>query len=564
MATKAKKSKEIVPEVLELQYTLAELPSSQHRAGLAGLVLMVEWLKQQSPGEGICEIERSTHGATLRINQRGLEELFNELYAASLEEQERDQVFKNDKTKEPIPPLRVEVRQSLDPNTKKTKEKTVYFYEVTVPKGSFLLHLDPTSDGRSGLWIKLWRDCIWTIFRGVPATRRTFEDRAKGLPTNDAENVWLDLVRPSEYSVQLPSTYFVGAQANNADNVPFRDRARFQFLLHFWSYVAQIYVPALINNKDELKLVGYSIAIPDIADLDRFCDEFPYLMRNRSHTPYRRRPFRPHDCIVDLVVEGALDTFRQFRERMKVITGNPGINDLLLGIDVVHLDKQGNNIRLLNSTRLDPESEMIDRYASFRNSFWNQHFRRQRLMNLISSDREWYVGFDNLLTKLPFKQTIGDSSFLHDVRETYKQEVKNMTDKNENSNEQSELDGSDQSEDLTTPTLVYQAVSNYLRYRLDSKYKLSWKNVEGNPKAEGNFREMRAKLAREAFLAIRSRTGQDFIEYFVSTLCSVSQSMNEKRYVALTSALINETDDIRTLTMLALAAQTPRPQPSAA
>ena len=30
-------------ESLSLEYNLAELPSSQHRAGLAGLVLMVEW-----------------------------------------------------------------------------------------------------------------------------------------------------------------------------------------------------------------------------------------------------------------------------------------------------------------------------------------------------------------------------------------------------------------------------------------------------------------------------------------------------------------------------------------
>jgi hypothetical protein len=33
--------------------------------------------------------------------------------------------------------------------------------------------------------------------------------------------------------------------------------------------------------------------------------------------------------------------------------------------------------------------------------------------------------------------------------------------------------------------------------------------------------------------------------------------MNEQRYVALTNALMNETDNIRTLTLLALAAQTP-------
>jgi CRISPR-associated protein Cmx8 len=78
------------------------------------------------------------------------------------------------------------------------------------------------------------------------------------------------------------------------------------------------------------------------------------------------------------------------------------------------------------------------------------------------------------------------------------------------------------------------------------------------------YEEMKEKVARDAFLAIRSRTGQDFVDYFVSTLCSVSQSMNEQRFLALTKALVEDTDKVRTLTMLALAAQTPNPQKSSA
>ena len=66
---------------------------------------------------------------------------------------------------------------------------------------------------------------------------------------------------------------------------------------------------------------------------------------------------------------------------------------------------------------------------------------------------------------------------------------------------------------------------------------------------------MKGKLARDAFLAIRSRTGQDFIDYFASTLCSVSQNMNEHDFTALTKALLEDTDKVRTLTMLALSAR---------
>ncbi len=39
------------------------------------------------------------------------------------------------------------------------------------------------------------------------------------------------------------------------------DRASFFFLLHFWSYVAQIYQPTHVDAKDRPKLHGYAIAI---------------------------------------------------------------------------------------------------------------------------------------------------------------------------------------------------------------------------------------------------------------------------------------------------------------
>src|SRR5438552_1560653 len=102
-------------DVLELDYNLAELPSSQHRAGLAGLVLMVRWLERDKSRKGICEMTRiDKHSTTLRIDQTGLQELFDETYAASKEEQERNAVLKN-KKKEIIPPLREEKRTITDP-----------------------------------------------------------------------------------------------------------------------------------------------------------------------------------------------------------------------------------------------------------------------------------------------------------------------------------------------------------------------------------------------------------------------------------------------------------------
>jgi CRISPR-associated protein Cmx8 len=66
---------------------------------------------------------------------------------------------------------------------------------------------------------------------------------------------------------------------------------------------------------------------------------------------------------------------------------------------------------------------------------------------------------------------------------------------------------------------------------------------------------VKAKVAKSAFLDIRSRTEQmDFVNYFVSSLCSVPQHMTSEDFVDLTKALYQETDKIRALTLLALSA----------
>ncbi|MFM8300875.1 MAG: type I-MYXAN CRISPR-associated protein Cmx8, partial [Microcystis aeruginosa] len=248
-------------DVLNLDYQLAELPSSQHRAGLAGLVLIIRWLEKQpefrEKNGAICKLTRlDDKGATLELNQTGLEALFDEIYDASLEEQERNQLLKK-RTKEVIQPLREEEKEETDPKTNKTKTKKVYIYPVVVPKGSFLSDpsYDKSSDGKKGLWIKLWRDMVWSILRGVPATRKPFEARAEGQYNDDVIKVWQQLIQPEEFTVDLPSTYFLGAQANNAENIPFKDRARLQFLLHFWLFAAQIYVPEVIDNEGKRNFV---------------------------------------------------------------------------------------------------------------------------------------------------------------------------------------------------------------------------------------------------------------------------------------------------------------------
>jgi CRISPR-associated protein Cmx8 len=549
-------------DVLILDYQLAELPSSQHRSGLAGLVLIIRWLQRQPEFQqkvengAICRLTRlDDRGATLELNKTGLEILFDEIYAASPEEQERNQLLKNQRTKEVIQPLREEEKEETDPKTNKKKTKKVYIYPVVVPKGSFLSDssYDSSSDGKNGLWIKLWRDMVWSILRGVPATRKPFEARTEGQYNEDAIKVWQQLIQPEEFTVDLPSTYFLGAQANNAENTPFKDRARFQFLLHFWLFTAQIYVPQFIDNEGNRNFVGYAIAIPDVAYLEWFCDELLDILSDRG---VEKSGYRPRDCIVDLAIESALDTMKRLRDRLTQTIGEKtGIASTVFGIDVIHTEKQGNNIRLLNVTRIDPEEAMLDRYAQIRDNYWSPLFRKQRLLNLVNHS-PWYSGFDSLLCTLPYELITENEYFQHDVREAFNHEESIMAEEIATVAE------------VNIEKLVFRLVENYVRRKLKAKYNLEWKEEwklsekstsdqkeARNKLGYGDYAEKKAKIAKSAFLDVRSRTEKiDFINYFASSLCSVPQYMKSDDYVSLTKALYDDTDRIRTLTLLALSA----------
>ena len=553
----AKRNNKPQIDSLTLDYQLAELPSSQHRAGLAGLVCIIRWLERQpnfqdkTANGTLCKLTRLDDlGAFIELNQAGVEALFNEIYAASTEEQERPQPLKN-KQKEIIPPLREEERDVIDKKGK-TKAKKFYIYPVVVPAGSFLADpaYDKSVEGKNGLWVKLWRDMVWSILRGVPATRKPFEARAEGSYGDDATNVWKQLTQPEDYTVDLPSTYFLGAQSSNAENVPFKDRARLQFLLHFWLYAAQIYIPAVVDNEGKRNFSGYALAIPDVAKLEWFCDELPKILSDRST---EKSGYRPRDAVVDLAVASGLDVMKRLRDRLQQTTGEQLSEQLVFGIDVIHTEKQGNNIRVLSSTRLDPEESMLDQYAQIRDGFWSPLFRKQCLLNLVN-DKPWYMEFDGLLCTLPYERTIEDSYFQRDVRE----KLKALLQEEQKMDETTTVENS-----ISIEALVFRLISNYVTRKLKSKHDLEWKtewkglkNEELNQKSDyKKYSEMKSKVAKSAFLDVRSRTeSMDFINYFVSSLCSVPQHMKSTAYVELTQALYQDTDKIRTLTLLALSA----------
>lgn len=519
--------------VLELRWNLHELPSSQHRAGLAGLALCVEFLKRKPDRKGTCEIKQiDDDGLTLVVDRQGMQSLFDDVYDATLDETRSRGKWAG------AEPKRTEEVAIADDRTGKTKTEKRYVYDRVVPAGTIVSDWDAAAPGAPKLWLKLWQDMVWSTLRGVPATREPFNARAEAREIDDGGEVWDELAAKPGATVDLPSTYALGAQAKSAENVPFEDVVRTRFLLHFWSVVVAIYVPAVLQRDGKRDFIGYALAIPDVAILGDFVNAWEQVARGRDCEP---SGYVPRDAVIDLAAEAGLDVVRRSNERIATSEGAASTRLWLSGVDVFHVEKEGNNVRMRGFARIIPQRKQDDEYARVRAAgYWSPLFRRQRIMNVLE-DRPWWFGFARLCSTTPDEMTIRHQQFQHDCRAALSEvEMKqDTTDANQ-----------------TLEHLVYRRVQAYVLGKTERKYELSWSKVKGNQTQEKEYEAKKEKVAREAFLAVRSRTGADFVAYFTSTICSVPHHVTEEKYLEIARALMdpNEVERVRSLTLLALSA----------
>jgi CRISPR-associated protein Cmx8 len=350
----------------------------------------------------------------------------------------------------------------------------------------------------------------------------------------------------------------LGAEACTAENVSFRDRARYQLLLHFWPLIAQIYCPYVLDaQKGERAFVGYAIAIPDVADVPRFLRAWEKMMHDRLPD---KVAYRPQGAVIDIAVESALDLAGRLHQSIATLEGEKGTRPAILGIEVLHMNKEGNNVRLLSSDRLDPTFGQLREYEQIKRACWDVVFRRQRLLNLIKN-RPWYFGFDGLAATLPYKsQFFGSARFRHDAFSHFEQLRKEM---NDQEHEAASGSPSREAQDELS-VAVYRLARSYVRRKVESKYRVAWNDRFRNPEgltpeerqARSKYYEHSEKVASDAFLAVRGRTGADFAEYFCASLCSVPQAISEANFQRIGRALRDKESqaELRILTLLALSA----------
>src|SRR3954468_24518206 len=130
-----KTAKPAPPTSIDVRYDLHDLPTAQHKAGLAGLLLQIEDMRERrDTGRLRSDIEipevvgQTATTAEIRFTERSVQDLFDDLYAAEI-------VEKKSKTKWQGA---AEKRQEDNPNPKPGEPKRWFIYEVVEPSGHFL------------------------------------------------------------------------------------------------------------------------------------------------------------------------------------------------------------------------------------------------------------------------------------------------------------------------------------------------------------------------------------------------------------------------------------------
>jgi len=552
-----------------VEFELFELPTAFHKAGLAGLVLLIESLKQRHQlDEESARYELTPTAGRFVFTKSLLQALMNDLYDAQTVE-----VKVKSKWQGATPVRMEEITEEIDGKSKKVK---LFVYEQVQPKGNFFANV---FEGEKEAWLKLWRDMIWNIPRGRPTTRIPFNNMAAGKPSGEGEAAWAALLKTEKtraknafHTEKLSSALFPGAQAVNAEGIPFEGRAEQNLLLHFWPLTALLYVPQIVNRDGAVEFAGYTLAVPEVSDLPRFIEDYPRLLHNLKPD---RRGYRPAGAVIDIAAEGAL----AFLDHLASITDGKvktsGLRYSVKSVEYLHLVKEGNNIKTMAARRLASSKEMIQQYHELvtphLESVRYRHplFRRGLLLALLDN-LEWHQPFSKILStydstlflRQPRKSEESDrkgppqfandaARKLRDVTRLFTQYLERM---------KSMPDAQKQATPLAV--IVNRVVRNYIKARAKEKTQIDpekYKSAEGKldhgalPK---EFNEAKQKLALGLMLEFRSRKEQAFVDHFASTFFSVTQRISDRDQLELADALTNpeRSEDLKTLTLLSLSA----------
>jgi CRISPR-associated protein Cmx8 len=560
------KTRAMSPDTITIRYDLHELPTAQHKAGLAGLLLQIGSMKERITENALSENvqvpvveEMSAASAQVRFTAQSVQDLFDDLYTGKV-------VDVRSATKwQGVTPK----REELIPDPKPGGPRRWFYYDVVQPVGAFLRRY--TDDGKEH-WHKLWRDMLWAIPRGSPPTRGPFKDRAEGRSTKEGVENWSTLVsheqaiqRGDIKTIEIAGPNMLGAQAMNAESVRFQDRADHALLLHFWPLTVRVFVPEMIDadGNSQIPRDEYVIAIPEVSDLVEFNRAYLRLL---SELKPDLRGYRPAESIISLPAQGSLEFMYQLAElaQRKVLAEGPA--RYIAGVEFFHMAKPGKTVKVMAHGRVPPRDTLLERYAGIRRSYRNPLFQATFLVAALR-ERPWFAEFDTPLTDREW------SFFVHSTQEKHRttpamlgfaweaNQRFQQIEKNYRIMKEARMAEADDAPD-SVDRLIYGLVGKYVKTLACEKAGV----MDDDPDWWTRTAEERRDVCSKLFLELRSRNGDDFVRHFTATFGSVPQWLDEEKYLTVTSALmrpfaddtderrLRTRDDVKTLTLLALSA----------
>ncbi|MDJ0596687.1 MAG: type I-MYXAN CRISPR-associated protein Cmx8 [Pleurocapsa sp. MO_226.B13] len=361
----------------------------------------------------------------------------------------------------------------------------------------------------------------------------------------------------------------LGAQAKNNEGVSFTDLARDRFLLNFWSYVAKIYLPIIVDMKGKVKLNGYAIAIPDVRHLAAFCEDYPAILQQRKTEELWGKP---RGTIVRNLEETGLDSLGSIHTYLSQTKSELNIDRLLFGVDVVHIvrpqDKPQSKPQILSIQRYLPYRNAIAEFTQLQDKLYSPLFRQQYWQNL-TRDRPRVEGFYALLRDTLTAETLKNSWFCQDFRTVFspknnameQKETKVVTSEKTEKPHTTNNSESNKPQEVSIESLLLRLLKTYTRYQLERRFKLKWDENWNNLKTE-ELKEIDAyqdyKKKRQQIIVdlhhdlCRPRRIDEFLAYFAAKFTDVYQYITTEEYLLLAKLIQTEPEQIRVLCLLAL------------
>lgn len=562
-----------------IKYDLFDLPTSQHKAGLAGLILQVQSMEERakknaktSPDLIPTITDMTPTSASIAFTEKAVHGLMDDLYAAQIVE-----VASKSKWPGQTPKREEQVEETDEQGVSKKGRR--FIYDVTQPTGPFL---KSRLRDEKGLWFKLWREMLWEIPRGKPLSREPFQQRANNEPCKEGPAAWQALVKVEQarqknafYTAEVSGSLWLGAQAANAELIPFEGRAEQNLLLHFWPLTVLIFVPQQIDADGSGDFLGYVLAIPEVADLEQFLSDYPRMLGQLSSAV---RGYRPAEAVIDLPAQGAL-AFLEHLARLSSEKATEKVKYSVGSIEFLHLAKFGNNIKPMAAGRVAPRPGLLERYLAIVGRpgedppFRNPLFRRGLMLHLLN-DQEWHEPMAPMLMDRPWpffirseKSPKGLPWFWQDAAKKF-EDLANQHAADRKGYQEMAQDAPEQAgpaPQTPLPLLIHRLVQNYVLRKTEDKSGLKWEDFKDKKIKDEKtgreriavpeiYREAKEKVASGKFLEMRSRREQAFVDHFTATFCSVKQFLPEDDFRVVAEALLHDPETVKTLTLLALSA----------